>query len=221
MLDINTLPKDLLTASPAGSGLNIISPIARLSFPVFFTPKTIGDKADSKALYSCSLLIPPNADLTLLKKAAVDAARERWGDKVQEMITSRQLKVPFLRAEDKKYDGYLPGWTLIRASSQTKPAVRDAMQVPGSLVVVSEDNPEIIYPGRWAQVTLNAYSYDQKGNKGVTFGLNNVMLLHHDESFSGRAKAEDEFVAPIISGATHTTSGAPASTNGTIEGMFY
>lgn len=219
MIDLATLPKELLTATQAREGANIISPIARLSFPAFFTPESIDDKPDSEKKYSCSLLIPPGADLTLLKEAAVAAARAKWGDKVEDMLKEGKLKRPFLKAEEKKYDGYLPGWTLLRASSQTKPQVRDAMQVAGSLVVVKEEDPEIVYPGRWLQATLNAFAYDQKGNKGVAFGLNNVMLLHHDESLSGRAKAEDEFTAPVIAGAAASAPGSTAAA-GSIESMF-
>lgn len=218
MLDLNTIPKELLVATAAREGSNIISPIGRLSFPAFFTPESIDDKPDSEKKFSCSILIPPGADLTLLKTAAAAAATAKWGDKVAEMIAEGRLKRPFLKAEEKKYDGYLPGWTLIRASSQTKPGVRDAAQVPGSLVVVKDEDPELVYPGRWCQITLNAFAYDQKGNKGVAFGLNNVLLLHHDESLSGRAKAEDEFTAPAgITGAAASTGGA---SGGTIESMF-
>ena len=121
MLDLNTIPKELLIASPAREGSNIISPIGRLSFPALFKPESIDESdSDDKKKYSCSILIPPGADLTALKTAAAAAATAKWGDKVGEMIAEGRLKRPFLKAEEKKYDGYLPGWTLIRASSQTK-----------------------------------------------------------------------------------------------------
>jgi hypothetical protein len=32
---------------------------------------------------------------------------------------------------------------------------------------------------------VNAYAYDQAGNKGVSFGLNNIMLLEKGESLGG------------------------------------
>lgn len=217
-----TFPAELLKAVPAQQGSNLVSPIARISFPTLFVPESVSDEPGAKKSYAINLLIPPNADISALKKAAADCATAKWGDKVAEMIQQKKIRVPFLKAEEKKYDGYLPGWTLIRASSQTKPSVRDAVQVPGSLVVVQTDDPEIVYSGRWAQVTLNAFAYDKAGNKGVTFGLNNVMLLHHDESLSGRAKAEDEFVVPSGLGSAPVggSPGVAAPTGGTIEAMF-
>lgn len=218
MIDPTTFPQEFLTATAAREGSNIISPIGRLSFPAFYTPESIDDKPDSEKKYSCSILIPPGATLDLLKVAAGAAATAKWGDKVPEMLAEGRLKRPFLKAEEKKYDGYLPGWTLIRASSQTKPGVRDCADAkfPGALVVVKEEDPEIVYPGRWARISLNAFAYDQKGNKGVAFGLNNVLLMHHDDSLSGRAKPEDEFSAPT----GVATASAGAGKGAAIEDMF-
>lgn len=218
MLDPVTFPKELMAATPAREGSNIITPIARLTFPTLFVPESIDE--GGKKTYSTGLLIPPSADIALLKKAAAECATAKWGDKVPEMIAQKKLRTPFLKAEEKKYDGYLPGWVLIRCSSQSKPAVRDAAQVAGSLVVIATDDAEIVYSGRWARVSLNAFAYSNKGNNGVSFGLNNVMLLHHDESLSGRAKAEDEFEVPTGLGSAPSAGGAAAPTGGTIESMF-
>ena len=219
-LDLNTLPKELLTCRPAREGSNIISPIARLSFPTFFEPESIGNDPTGKKKYSCSLLIPPQCDLALLKKAAGEAAVAKWGaDKVPEMVQQKKLKTPFLQAVDYKYDGYITGWTLLRPSSENRPTVLDAMQSAGSLIKLLEENVDYVYPGRWCVVTLNAFAYEQKGNKGVSFGLNNVMLLNHDESLSGRAKAEDEFEAPQGLAGAGVEGGAPVK-SATIESLF-
>lgn len=191
-LDLTTIDKTLLAARPAKEGKNILTPICRLSFPNLFTAKSVGKnpKADAKKVYSASLLIPPTCDLTLLKKMASEAAQLEWGAKVAEI----KLKTPFLKAEDHKYEGYLPGWTLLRPSAMNKPTVVELQN--GSMVKLTEDDPESVYPGRWCQVSLNAFTYDVNGNKGVSFGLNNVLLLNHDDSIGGRMRAEDEFEAP-------------------------
>ncbi len=41
------------------------------------------------------------------------------------------------------------------------------------------NNPQVqdIVSGDYGRVSLNAYAYDQAGNKGVSYGLNNIMLL--------------------------------------------
>ena len=46
--------------------------------------------------------------------------------------------------------------------------------------------------------------YDTNGNKGVSFGLQNVQILDNDEAWGGtRARAEDEF-EPVESAAGAT-----------------
>lgn len=210
-IDLTTLPKEYMAARPAKEGKNILSPICRLSYPHLFKAKPIGKKdAAGKLKFSVSLLIPPTADIKLLKKAAEEAAMGEWGSKVKEM----RIKSPFLKAEDYKYEGYEPGWILIRPSAESKPTVLDAAQSPGSLIKITEDDSETVYPGRWATVSLNVFAYDTNGNKGVSFGLNNVMLLNHDESLGGRMKAEDEFEAP--EGSFGSAGGADA----TIDSLF-
>src|SRR5579884_3576831 len=98
MIDPLTFPADLLVAAQAAQGSNIISPIARISFPTFFVPESVDeDDPAAKKVYSVNLLIPPNADLTLLKKAAADAATAKFGDKVAELIASGKLRKPFLK----------------------------------------------------------------------------------------------------------------------------
>ena len=211
-LDLATIDPALLKARPAKEGKNILTPICRISFPTLYNPKAAGKnpKPEDKKKFSCSLLIPSQCDITLLKKMAGDAAMEKWGEKVKEM----KIKSPFLQAGDHKYEGYVPGWWLLRPSSESKPTV--VTSKGGSLVVLKDEDAEEVYPGRWATVSLNAFPYDVNGNKGVAFGLNNIMLLHHDDSLGGRMRAEDEFEA--VPGVADTNTGAPAV--GTIDNLF-
>lgn len=214
-LDMATVPKELMAARPAKEGKNLLSPICRLSFPNLFTAKVIGknNKPDAKKKFSCSILIPPTVDIKLLKKAAGEAVMAEWGSKASGM----KIKSPFLKAEEFKYEGYLPGWTVLRLTSDSKPTVVDAAHSPGSLIKLTETDPEVDYPGRWCTVSLNCFTYDVNGNKGVSFGLNNVMLLNHDESLGGRMKAEDEFEAP--EGAFASAAGGNTGDDA-IDSMF-
>jgi hypothetical protein len=158
---------------------NIITPKLRLSFPQLFTAKAA--PGSDKLKFSCSGLIPPTADISLLRKAAEECAKEKWGDKMPS-----KLKAPFLKAEDYEYEGYEAGWILIRPTSLTKPGIVDAA---GNNV----DEESQVYPGRWAVFSLRPFAYDTNGNRGVSLGLQNVQLLDHDEPIGGRARAEDEF----------------------------
>jgi hypothetical protein len=173
-----------LTKCREGKGGNIITPKCRLSFVHLISPNENSKTKKGAPKYQVSLLIPPKTDLTLMKKSAAAAAKEKWGGDMP-----KKLKTPFLDAGEYDYEGYEKGWTLIRASTTRKPQIVNARNQP-----VGDDHAEI-YSGRWACVSLNAYGYDTDGNKGVSFGLQNVQLLDHDTPFAGGASAEDEFEA--------------------------
>lgn len=206
MLDLTTIDKNLLISRKANNGNNIVI-FGRMSWPKLFTAeinKAETGKPDAKKKYSLNLLVPPSSDLKYLKERCQEVAKERWGEKLKDM----KLKSPFLKAEDYKYEGHLPGWTYLRLNAISKPQVVEAKD--GALIRIAEENPEIVYSGRWAQVTVNSFAYPKSGlqdlgNRGISIGLNNVMLLMHDEGLGGRMKAEDEFEAADVSEGT--TSG--------------
>ncbi len=199
MLDLTTIDKSLLVSRKANNGNNIVI-FGRMSWPKLFTAevnKADAGKADAKKKFQLNLLIPPSADLSYLKNRCQELAKERWGDK----LSTLKLKSPFLKAEDYKYEGHLPGWTYLRLSAISKPQVVEAKD--GALIRIAEEDPELVYSGRWAQVTVNPFAYPKAGaqdlgNRGISIGLNNVMLLMHDESLGGRMKAEDEFEAAEV-----------------------
>lgn len=165
---------------------NIITPKCRMSFPVLFDPKAPPNSGDNaKKRFSIALLIPPGCDLTLLKENAKQAAIENWG----ENKIPGNLKSPFLDAGKYEYNGYEDGWVLLRPTTLNKPGLVNAK---GENVT---DESEV-YPGRWCVASLRAYAYDVSGNRGISFGLQNIQLLDHDEPLGGRARAEDEF-APV------------------------
>lgn len=194
MLDLTTIDPSLLVTRKANNGNNIVV-YGRMSWPKLFKAevnKADAGKENALKKFNLNLLIPPSADLKYLKLRCQETATDRWGDKVATM----KLKSPFLKAEDYKYEGHLPGWTYLRLSAITKPQVVEAKN--GVMTRITEEDPEIVYSGRWAQVTINPFAYPKAGaanlgNNGISLGLNNVLLLQHDESLGGRMKAEDEF----------------------------
>ena len=159
-------------------GLKVMSPKFRLSFPDLLKPRAFQGQ-DPK--YSISMLFPPDADLSELKKKATEAAKEKWADKIP-----KNLNKPFRDASELDYDGYEDGWILIRASSQNKPGIVDEDRID----VI---DPGEIYPGRWARAILVPFAYDTAGNKGVSFGLRGVQLLDHDDQFGGGGFNSDDF----------------------------
>lgn len=51
--------------------------------------------------------------------------------------------------------------------------------------------------GDWGRVSVTAFGYDQKVNKGVSFWLNNIQFLEKGEPLSGRSNAADDFGTPV------------------------
>jgi len=93
------------------------------------------------------------------------------------------------RDGDEKSDleGY-PGNIFVTASNKNKPQVIDQRKNH----LTSE---EAFYAGCYARASVIAFAYDNKGNKGVSFSLQNLQKVGDGESFTGRKAAQDEFDA--------------------------
>jgi hypothetical protein len=188
------MPSDILKSVILSQNGNFKVP-CRISYPSVFRPRKNQNGAEK---YSVACLIPPTVDISALKTAAAAKCKEKFGDKI------KGIKPPFLNPVEKNYDeDTFKGWTLIRCSSDSKPGVVG----PNAKTV---EEPSEAYPGRWALVSMNPYAYDNSGNKGVTFGLNNIQLLDHDEPLAAvRISAEDEFEA--VAGFIPSTSSGGAA----------
>src|SRR3546814_6463065 len=105
------------TAVKLQSG-NIRSPRCRMSYPRLFTPQP-DDKGT--LFYTCSFLIYPDCDISLLKHEGAASVKEKFGDKVT------GVKTPFLRAWEKGHEGFVPEGTLLnRTKSKQKPGLLNA-----------------------------------------------------------------------------------------------
>jgi hypothetical protein len=175
----------------------LITPEARLSFPSLFKPHAMeGSNAEPK--YDCVLLFPKTADLSALKAAASAAVKEKWPSGAP-----KGLRSPFRDGDEKELDGYA-GCIYLRVSSKNKPGVVDETLQP----IIEASG---IYAGCYVRASVRAYAYDQNGNKGVAFGLNNIQKLRDGEPFGGGpSKAEDDFeaVASAQSKAAPNTAAA-------------
>lgn len=181
-------------------GLN--TPQFRLSFPVVFQPRL--NDLNGKMEFSVVALFPKGADLTEMKAAAQAAVTEKWGSDPAKW--PNPMKSPFRdqgeggRAD--KYSGYEAGATFVTLKSQNRPGVVDVN-------VKAIIDPSKVYAGAWAIAHVNAYAYDQKGNRGVSFGLEHLQIVKDDEALDGRTKVEGAF-KPIAGAGTGAAAGAPA-----------
>jgi len=114
-----------------------------------------------------------------LKAAAKAALTAKFGDKIP-----KNVRNPLRDGDtETKSDGSplgpeYAGHYFFNTKSTNKPGAVDAH---GHDIIGSQD----IVSGDFGRVSLNAYAYDQAGNKGVSFGLNNIMLLAKGDSLGG------------------------------------
>lgn len=180
---------------------NIMTMKGRMVWPSLLEPSKMRGQDDSQAKYQITLLVPAGANIDALKAAAKEAAEKKFGSNVP-----KGLRSPFRKTEEKDNLAELaedfPFFIIAR--SKDRPGVVG----PNGKAT---DDPEGIYSGRWARMTVQAFGYDQSGNRGVSFGLQNVQLLDHDDALSvggGRVPAESEFAAVEGAGEEGASSDA-------------
>lgn len=187
---------------------NINTPKFRVSYPNVFKPKR--NELNGKDEYSVVALFPKAADIKVLKEAAQKAIIERWGPDKTKWPTN--LRSPFRDQSEraKEVDGkrILPagheeGAIFLNLKSSQRPGVVD--QNVQDIIDESQ-----FYAGCWARASVNAYAYDQKGNRGVSFGLGNIQKVAEGEPLGNRAKPEQDF-APIAVEDTPGSTGASAT----------
>ena len=167
----------------------VVTGKVRLSYVHIFEAYT-SDPEEQEARYSVTILIPKKDKATLAKiEAALEAAKEegkktKWDGKIPPNFKST-LHDGDEEADLERNPEYA-GHMYMAMSSKQRPGV------------VDEDlNPILdstkVYSGCYGRVSINAFPFSAKGNKGVSFGLNNVQFLEDGEPLGGRTRAEDDF----------------------------
>lgn len=174
-----------------------ISPVGVLSFPNLFKARSPTPGADPR--FSVNLVWSREQQkdeaFHLLRKQIMAAAKEKWGDKAENMFASGQLRSPLRDASEKDYAGYgEEGAKYANFWSKSAPGVVD-----GKLEDVID--PSYVYPGCLGRVSYRAFAYDASGNRGVGLGLLNVQITDvTTERLDGRKAASAEF-APVAGGS--------------------
>lgn len=160
------------------------------SYANIFKPRAANEKSEPK--YSISLLFPKNLDLTtpagksfaemraIMEKLALLKHGPKWKGIPYFKFGIRDGDVD--RPEQKEYAGK---W-FINASSKRPVGIVDRKRMP----VLSESEA---YSGCIYIASINLYAFDKDGGKGVTAGLNNLMVWEKGERIDGRLDAGDDF----------------------------
>jgi hypothetical protein len=173
---------------------NPITPEFRVSYANVFA--AVKNDLNGKMEYSVVAIFPKGADLAPLKAAAEKAIAEKLGpDKAK---WPANLRHPFRKCKERWQTkdgkevipaGYEDGEaTFITLKSTQRPGVVDA-SVTDIIDTVG------FYSGCYARASVRAFYYDQKGNKGVSFGLQNIQKTRDGDPLGGRARPSDEFEA--------------------------
>jgi ssDNA-binding protein len=183
---------------------SLILPKAILSYPWIDSAQPVGDDADAGAkpkfggvfVFTPAVLADPKekARYDALVAAAVAAIDEKWPGKRDALLKSENFKKGFRK--DAK-PGYPEGSIWISARSDRKPSAVYSYEdpnKPGKPAQVPADKiKETFFAGAIVRASVSVFAFDKKGNKGVSFGLNNIQFLKAGERLDNRVAAEDEF----------------------------
>lgn len=164
-----------------------MTPRFTVSYPKVFKAEL--NTLSGKMEFSTVALFKKGEDLSALKKAAEEVLIEKLGaDKAK---WPKGLKSPFRDQSDREKEGVLP-------AGHVAGAIFMSLKTSNKPGVVNQDVQPIIdesefYAGCVAQATVRAYYYDQKGNKGVAFGLQNLQKVAEGEPLSGRSSPSEDF----------------------------
>lgn len=170
------------------------TPIFRVSYSRVFEAK-LGELS-GKMEYSLMALFQAGADLSALKKAATEAAKEMWGPKLPKKLRSpfrdqaeleREVDVDGGGTKLIMPEGCVKGAVFMNFKSYKQPAI---VGPDGKTKILDEEE---FYSGVWARAIVNASAYEVKGNAGVSFWVNYLQKIKDGEPLSGRRKIEDCF----------------------------
>lgn len=169
---------------------NLLTPNFRACYISVFraTAQKNPDGTMGKAKFSIRAAFPPTTDLKALKAEAAQAAKDKWGANMP-----KTLRSPFRLNEelDNPVVGIGDDWIIMTfsANEDQRPGIVDA-----KLQDIIDDSQ--VYSGAWYRAQVRAFAYDNAGNKGVSFGLQNVQKVRDDDPLGGgRTPANKAFEA--------------------------
>lgn len=165
----------------------VVTPEFRCSYVNVFSAR----KSDNgKDVYSVTAIFDPKTDFTEMKKLAAEAKKAKWGDK-----DVPGYKSPFRKGVSGEYD-------LEKHPEYAGKIICTFRSYNRAVGVVGPDKKEItshgdFYSGCYARASITAYAFELKGNRGIAFGLSNVMKTKDGERLGGSNTTADEDFADV------------------------
>lgn len=167
----------------------ITGPETRWSYANVWDAKSINGGAPK---FSVSLIIPKSDRKTLEKiRAAIQAAYEEGQGKLKgngkSVPALSALKTPLRDGDTERPDdeAYANAY-FVNANSSMAPGIVDADRQP--IIDRSE-----VYSGVYGRASINFYTFNSNGNRGIACGLNNLQKIRDGEPLGGKSRAEDDF----------------------------
>lgn len=168
------------------SAAKVITCPCVISYPNLFKPRSV--KPGDPQRYGCSLIFNVATDracLDRIRGAVWFVGGERWRD-FEQMVQQRRVRLPWRRGEERDQKGYGAGKIFLNCNSESPPGVVDRQVQP--ILNASE-----VYAGCQVIASINAFAYDRNGNKGVSFGLNNIQKVGEGERLDNRSTPSQDF----------------------------
>lgn len=178
----------------------VITPLAILSYPHLAAPQKAAEdgkpaKFSATLIFTKEVLADPKerALFEAMQNAALAAIEAKWPGKAQFLLASEGFKKGFRRDAEAK--GFPAGSIFINARSNRQPGIVYAHAGPDGKParMPNEKILDEMYPGAIVRASLAAFAYDNNGNRGVSFGLNNLQKIRDGERLDGHVAAENEF----------------------------
>jgi len=163
------------------------TPEFRASYVTLFEPRV--NAQSGKSEYGVAMIFPKDTDISVLKKAAFAAAKEKFGEKAEALVKSSNFKMPFRDGDaDRPGDAAYENSIFVNTKSQKKVGVvgRD------NSILTSEEQ---FYSGCYAIAQVAFAAYDHSGSKGVGCYVNAVQKRSDGDSLSGTVDATKVFEA--------------------------
>jgi hypothetical protein len=182
----------------------LLTPKFRGAFVAIMTPSTNKkDDGTTEKKYTIKAVFEPGADLSAMKAAAASVLAEKYG--ADQSKWPGTLRSPFRKNSTSDFDKPVAGMPedCVVMSFSSKEDRR-----PG---VVDADLNDIIdaskvYSGAYYRAQVRPFFYENKGNKGVSFALQNVQFLTDGEPLGGRIPANKVFDAVVAPSGASATS---------------
>lgn len=164
----------------------VLTPEFRAGYPNVYKARL--NALNGKDEYSLMAIFGKDVDLTAMRDAAKAAAEQKWGTDPSKIP---KLRSPFRDQGEKRKNGVLPpeyedGAIFCNFKSHRAPGIVDQE--------VQHVNDEArVYAGVYLRATVNAYAYDSKGNRGVSFGLENIQIVRDGEPLGNSRNPENDF----------------------------